>query len=185
MPTLPTPPPDDVLVLLVEDHRQVEGVLAQFDTVSVAGRGELFWKLTNELVRHEVAEEIVVYPALRDVPGGDQVAGSRIAEQSEAEEKLAAMERLDAESAEFADQFITLRSAVLAHARAEESTALPLLADHLPSERLVEMGERYQRAKRGAPTHPHPHAPDSPPGNLVLGPVAALVDRIRDAASAA
>lgn len=34
-----------------------------------------------------------------------------------------------------------------------------------------------------APTHPHPSAPDTPPGNLVAGPVGALFDRIRDAAS--
>jgi hypothetical protein len=32
-----------------------------------------------------------------------------------------------------------------------------------------------------APTHPHPNAPDTPPGNMVLGPVAALADRFRDA----
>ena len=44
------------------------------------------------------------------------------------------------------------------------------------------MGERYERAKASAPTHPHPHAPNTPPGNVVLGPIAALADRIRDAA---
>jgi len=32
-----------------------------------------------------------------------------------------------------------------------------------------------------APTHPHPNAPDTPPGNMVLGAVAALADRFRDA----
>ena len=48
----------------------------------------------------------------------------------------------------------------------------------------IELGKRYVKAKEAAPTHPHPHAPDSPPGNVVLGPVAALVDRVRDAAAA-
>lgn len=47
----------------------------------------------------------------------------------------------------------------------------------------VELGRRYVKAKDAAPTHPHPHAPDTPPGNVVLGPVAALVDRVRDAAA--
>jgi hypothetical protein len=40
-------------------------------------------------------------------------------------------------------------------------------------------------AKKVAPTHPHPHAPNSPPGNLAVGPVLALVDRVRDAAQSA
>jgi hypothetical protein len=31
-----------------------------------------------------------------------------------------------------------------------------------------------------APTHPHAAAPDKPPFNVMLGPGAALVDRVRD-----
>jgi Thiamine pyrophosphate enzyme, N-terminal TPP binding domain len=31
------------------------------------------------------------------------------------------------------------------------------------------------------PTHPRPRAPDTPPGNRLLGPVAALFDKARDA----
>ena len=180
-----TEDPSDIIQLLESDHRQVEMLLAEFDSVSLSGRNELFWRLTHELVRHEVAEEIVVYPAVRDLPGGDELADARIAEQAGAEQKLATMEKLDAESEEFARQMITLRSAVLTHAKAEETTAFVLLADSLPPAQRTELGVRYTRAKDAAPTRPHPHAPDSPPGNVVLGPVAALVDRIRDAASAA
>nr|BFF24347.1 hypothetical protein GCM10025732_23120 [Glycomyces mayteni] len=35
-------------------------------------------------------------------------------------------------------------------------------------------------AKEFAPTRPHPHAPDSTPANLVVGPGVGLVDHIRD-----
>jgi hypothetical protein len=45
----------------------------------------------------------------------------------------------------------------------------------------VRLGERYKQAKAAAPTHPHPHAPDTPPANVVSGPVTALADRVRDA----
>jgi hypothetical protein len=40
-------------------------------------------------------------------------------------------------------------------------------------------------AKATAPTHPHPKAPNQPPGNILLGPIAAIIDRARDAARAA
>jgi hypothetical protein len=36
------------------------------------------------------------------------------------------------------------------------------------------------KAKKLAPTRPHPRAPDSPPGNLVAAPLAAMMDRGRD-----
>lgn len=175
--------PADLLDLLEADHRQVELLLAEFDSVSLTGRNELFCQLTHELVRHEVAEELVVYPALRDLPGGDRIADARISEQAEAEEKLAKMEKMDAESDGFARQMITLRSAVLAHAKAEETSVFATLRDSLPVEQRVELGARYIKAKEAAPTHPHPHSPDTPPGNVVLGPVAALIDKVRDSAA--
>jgi hemerythrin superfamily protein len=177
-------PTDDLVRLLEEDHRLVETRLSEFDTAGPATRGELFWKLTNDLVRHEVAEEVVLYPALRKVPGGDQIADARIAEQSEAEELLAKMEKMDAESPEFVRELAKLKAAVLEHAKAEEESAFAMVLGNVAPDQRIELGRRYAKAKEAAPTHPHPHAPDSPPGNVVLGPVAAFVDRVRDAAAA-
>lgn len=182
MSTAPTP--DGIVELLMEDHRLVEQRLKEFDSAGASSRGELFWKLTNDLVRHEVAEELVVYPRLRDLPGGGAIADARIGEQSEAEEQLAKMEKMDAESPEFVPELATLKVAVLKHAKAEEETAFALLRTGVSPEEQIELGMRYVKAKEAAPTHPHPHAPDTPPGNVLLGPVAALIDRVRDAAAA-
>jgi hemerythrin superfamily protein len=176
-------PADDVLQLLEEDHHLVEQRLAEISSAGPSMRGALFWKLTNDLVRHEVAEEIVVYPALRRLPGGDAVADARIAEQSAAEEKLAKMEKMDAETPEFLTEFASFKASVLEHAKAEEDSAFMMLRGAVPADQRSELGQRYMKAKDAAPTHPHPHAPDTPPGNVVLGPVAALIDRVRDAAA--
>jgi hypothetical protein len=35
--------------------------------------------------------------------------------------------------------------------------------------------------KKTAPTHPHPRSPDEPPGNIIAGAGAALMDRALDA----
>jgi hypothetical protein len=45
------------------------------------------------------------------------------------------------------------------------------------------MAEKVQRVKKLAPTRPHPSAPDEPPGDKLLGPIAGLFDRMRDFAS--
>ena len=55
-------PTDDVVSLLTEDHEAVKQRFVEFDSVPPEARAELFWKLTDQLVRHEVAEEVVVHP---------------------------------------------------------------------------------------------------------------------------
>ena len=172
----------DVLVLLEQDHQAAEALLKRFDDIPVAGREEYFCEVVQVLVGHEVAEELVVYPTVKEeAPNGAQVADARLAEQAEAEELLAGMEKQDASSAAFTANFQKLRDAVLRHAQAEESTAFELLQNSTTVKQREEMGARYQKAKDSAPTHPHPHAPDTPPGNKVMGPIAAIFDRARDA----
>ena len=137
------------------------------------------------VVVHEVAEEEIVYPAFRRIGGTDQIAQERIAEQQEAEELLAKMEHMDATSAEFKQSLAKLHKAALDHAKREETEVFPRLIDSLDAHELEQLGAAYEMAKKVAPTHPHPHAPNSPPGNLLVGPVLALVDRVRDAAQSA
>jgi hemerythrin superfamily protein len=171
---------DDVVHLLEEDHRLVEHRFEEFDVAEPAMRRELFWKLTNELVLHEVAAEVVVYPAVRKLPGGGQIADARIAEQTAAEEQLAQIEKVDPESTEFVHALSTLKEVVLDHAQAEEKTAFLLLLGAVAPEERVELGLRYVKAKDAAPMH----AQDTPAGNESFDPVAALVNRVRDAAGA-
>ena len=141
----------DLVELLDQDHRHVEQLLARFGDLPPEGREEPFWNLVAELVRHEVAEEVVVYPAIRsDMPDADRVADARIAEQSAAEEKLSQMEKLDRETVEFTTTFHELRSAVLAHTKAEEETIFPLLRNGEDEAALAGMGERYEKAKADA-----------------------------------
>ena len=174
---------NDVVKLLHSDHQAVEQWLKRFESIEPGERDADFGEVGADLVRHEVAEEVVVYPALRrDIQGGGNQADARIAEQAEAEELLAKMEKLDPGTAEFIESFKKLRSAVLDHAKAEESEVLPLLTAQASEARRAELGERYRAAKEAAPTHPHPHLPDKPPGNLLAGPIAAIFDKTRDAA---
>ena len=49
--------------------------------------------------------------------------------------------------------------------------------------RSNDLGDAMVSAKAVAPTHPHPRAPDTPPGNLVVGTAAGVVDRVTDTVS--
>ena len=57
----------------------------------------------------------------------------------------------------------------------------PKLRASVGSVELREMGGKLASAKRMAPTHPHPNVPNTPPGNIVGGAAAAVMDKARDA----
>jgi hypothetical protein len=66
------------------------------------------------------------------------------------------------------------------HAREEEDKIFPQLREKCSSQELRELGDKVRHIKSIAPTHPHPSAPDTPPANVIMGPMAGLVDRVRD-----
>jgi hemerythrin superfamily protein len=173
---------DDIVAKLLKDHQEVKQMFTRMEQAGTAKAREMFWDLTNELVRHEVAEEEIVFPeARKSIPNGERLVEARIKEQSEAEELLKKMERAGSDDEGFPADFEKLRKAVLEHAEKEEQLVFEPMAASIDKERLVTLGRHYENAKAAAPTHPHPSAPDTPPGNLALGPIAALIDRARDA----
>lgn len=173
----------DIVEVLQTDHGTVRGLFARLDQTPVDQLGELFNEIVEELARHETAEEMVVYPTLRDAaPQGDQVAQTRLSEEQEAEELMAGMEDMDPASEEFLARFRQLRDEVEEHASNEEREVFPRLREHCDEQQRRDMGDKFTTAKGMGPTHPHPRSPNTPPGLLLLGPVAALFDRARDAA---
>jgi hemerythrin superfamily protein len=173
-------PTDDIVSLLAQDHETIRERLLEFESAQPEIRSALFRELTAQLVRHEVAEEIVVYPALREEPGGVAVTEERVAEESEAERLLAHMEKLDPETEEFMGALRDLTAAVLAHAANEEAEVFPLLLAHEDASYLEMLGQKFRGEKLAAPTHPHPRSPTSAVGQKIVGPFTSFLDRMRD-----
>jgi hemerythrin superfamily protein len=173
-----------VIDLLLADHEQVERLFERMIEGEVDRWPDYFCELRENLVRHEAAEEVVVYPALRQIdPAGGPVADARLGEQAAAEKVLQEMETMDEGDPAFAEVLRTLHAAVLEHAEAEEELVFPRLVQFMDPGVLLELGEKYEAAKSSAPTHPHPHLPNTSPANRLLAPVAAVADRMRDAIS--
>jgi hypothetical protein len=179
MAVLPT---DDIITLLAQDHETVGQRLAELELAAPEARADLFWELVTQLMRHEVAEEVVVYPALRREAGGDEVADARQAEEAEAEKMLARMENVDPTTEEFLGAVRDLHGAVIDHATKEEAEVFPLLLANEEADFLTRLGQKFKGEKLAAPTHPHPHTPNTALGNKVVGPIAAFIDRLRDEA---
>jgi len=172
----------DGISLLVEQHDQVKNAFATLETASGDKRRETFEMIVRMLAVHETAEEEVVYPLVRrELPGGDALADARIAEEDQAKEELKNLEKIGVEAPSFLPKFADFRQAVLSHAEREEQQVFTPLRQKLDADKLESVYKALTAAEAVAPTHPHPSAPSSATGNLVVGPFAAIADRVRDA----
>ncbi|MFE9929630.1 hemerythrin domain-containing protein [Streptomyces sp. NPDC005533] len=172
----------DVVQELTVDHNEVKEYFGQLRTATDGKRRrELADLLTIELVRHSVAEEQYLYPAIRKhLDGGDRIADKEIADHSRVEELLKELEKLDPSGAEFVSRVDELRTEVLAHIKDEEENLFPALRHNCRQSELDHLGDSIRRAKKLSPTRPHPGSPSTPPANKLLAPGIGLVDRARD-----
>ncbi|HVM27447.1 MAG TPA: hemerythrin domain-containing protein [Mycobacteriales bacterium] len=172
----------DVIDVLTTDHREflelVDQILAAADQEQ---RRDLTDSLIGELVRHSVAEEMYVYPAMRDhLPNGDEAVEHDTKEHKELEATMKKLEAADTSAPEFVEHVRELERILRDHVQDEEQEQFPQLRQHVPDEQLVELKGKVETAKKVAPTRPHPAAPNAELFHKMVGPGVGLVDRLRD-----
>lgn len=173
----------DVIDELSTDHREVDELFEQIEAAPAgdAERKRLLDQATIELVRHSVAEEMHLYPAVRQhLPDGDSIADRELHDHQRVEEMLKDLEPRDADAPDFDHLVLRLKHEVTSHVEDEESNLFPRLREHCTADALEQLGEQVRSAKKTAPTRPHPGAPDNPGALKALAPGAGLVDRARD-----
>ncbi|WP_280119000.1 hemerythrin domain-containing protein [Streptomyces albofaciens] len=176
------PTPDtDVVALLMAQHGQIRNLFDEVEQSTGDARRDAFRRLVRMLAVHETAEEEVVHPYVkRAADGGDDIVADRLAEEKTAKEALSALDGMDVEDEAFLPRLLSLRTDVMEHARAEERYEFSQLRRLNDPGRLATMAKAVKAAEATAPTHPHPGV-ESGAANAVLGPMAAAVDRTRDA----
>jgi hemerythrin superfamily protein len=172
----------DVIELLEHDHREVEQLFAEFEQATSKEQKEtLRDRIIIELVRHSEAEEQAVYPLIRkSIDNGDQIIEHEIDEHSHAERIMKELDTMSADDPQFGVLMQQLMDSIKEHMAEEENDVFPQFRSKVDADELNKLGETVERLKKILPTHPHPMAPDHPPFNALLGPGAALVDRVRD-----
>lgn len=172
----------DVIELLTTDHAEVEQMFRQIESLPEGDpRNRLIDGVIRALSVHAAIEEQVVYPAMRKaLPDGETLVQMAIDEHQHIKDTLAAIEH--AASTDKRDPLLLqLMSNLRHHVDEEETELFPKLRASLGRDELDAMGSKLEAARKVAPTRPHPHAPNTPPGNIVAGAAAAAIDRARDA----
>jgi hemerythrin superfamily protein len=178
-------PGTDVIDALTTDHREalelLDRVAASTDTRE---RRDLIDTAIAEVVRHAVAEEMYVYPAMRDhVPGGEETVKHDTEEHKQLERVMKQLEAVDSGEERFDSLLREMTEQLRHHAHDEEAEQFPQMRANIPREKLVELREKVETAKKLAPTRPHPSAPNAELFHKLVGPGVGLVDRLRDGLS--
>ena len=199
----------NAITVLENDHRRVERLFQRFErTNNPEQQRRIADELVRELSVHAVIEEQLVYPRLKQAlsnggagparsthgaghrhegrargrdhaPTGERRIYLSLEEHHLAKVALAEIEKLPATDDRLDGKVRVLAENVRHHVEEEERELLPKLKRALKPQELEELGDVLQRAKKLAPTRPHPFAPDEPPGNLVAGAAASAYDRAR------
>jgi hemerythrin superfamily protein len=179
----------DVIEILVHDHREVEEMFKELEGLRGASspeqlerRKQLTDQVTIELVRHSVAEEVLVYPQVERKVSQEEAEHAR-EEHAEAEETLARLEKLDRDDPAFDAELATLMAEIRHHIEDEEGQMFAHMRQVIDEGDLRKLGQRVEAFKKVAPTRPHPNVPNDPVSRTAAGPAASLLDRMRDLAT--
>lgn len=179
----------DVIEVLEHDHREVEQMFDELESLrgadtdeATARRKQLADQVTIELVRHSVAEEVLVYPEVEEKISAEEAEHAR-KEHAEAEETLQKLEKLDSDDPAFDEELGTLMREIRHHIEEEEGETFAHMRQALDADELRKLGGRVEAFKKVAPTRPHPNVPNEALPRMAAGPAASLFDRMRDLAS--
>jgi hemerythrin superfamily protein len=175
----------DAITLLKNDHKAVDKLFKSYEKAgdrAKATKKKLVAQMIKELSVHAAIEEEIFYPAARHaVEETTPDVLEALEEHHIVKWVLSELEGMDPSDERFDAKVTVLIELVRHHVDEEEHEFFPEVRRGLGRTRLGEIGEQLEKAKRTAPTRPHPRQPDTPPGNLMAGLVAGVVDHARGA----
>lgn len=181
----------DVFQVLKQDHDEVKAMLARLEegqtavtgatAEQLAHRQQLAEEVIIEESRHEAVEQQYFWPAVRQLGfDGERVADEAMEQEQEGELVLHELGKLDPDDLRFEELLTGFTSAARAHILFEEAHAWPLLRASITAEQAAHLGDRITKAKKLAPTRPHPHTPPNEGAFKTAGPAAGIADKVRD-----
>lgn len=172
----------DAIALLKSDHRNVDQLFEKFEGLGATAhrsRETTVAKIIEALARHAAVEEEILYPEVRGRVKGreDQdLVLEALEEHHIVKWTLSELQKMSSPDERYTAKVTVLAESVRHHVEEEENELFPKVRDLFTKSELDDMGERLAQAKKTAPTRPHPHAPDEPPGNIIANALVAPLD---------
>jgi hemerythrin superfamily protein len=166
--------------MLLGHHREVRRLFEAIEELSdrpSKRKEELVAELVVLLSKHAEVEEQVFYPAVREEVGGQQdEIDESMEEHHAADLLLSELDGMPSDATRYDMKVHVLAEHMLHHLEEEEEDLFPTVREALPERRLREIGAGMVAVWEVAPPRPHPSAPQTPPGNVLLALPTAVWD---------
>ena len=148
----------DGIVLLKDDHKTVEKLFRQFEKAGADAHAEkrkIADQVIEELTTHTWIEEKIFYPAAREAaPDTKDHVLESVEEHHVVLWMLSELQDLDASDERFDAKMSVLMENVRHHVEEEEKEWFPEVRKAMGRNRLTELGDQMEKAKKKAPGDP-------------------------------
>jgi hemerythrin-like domain-containing protein len=139
--------------LLKEDHDRIKPLLSELkETTDRAEktRGDLFSRIKQELTVHEIIEEEIFYPALKDHPRAKEIVLEGYEEHDVVSRLMGELDGLEPTDERFGPKAKVMAENVEHHIEEEEGEMFKKARQVFDADELTELGERMAKRKESA-----------------------------------
>ena len=143
----------DALTLLKNDHQKMRSLLDELGSTTERGvktRAELYTMIKGELTIHEIIEEEIFYPALKDHPKATDIVLEAYEEHHVVDTVMAELEDLPVDDETWGAKATVMQENVEHHMEEEEGEMFRKARQVFDDDELDELGSRMERRKTEA-----------------------------------
>ncbi|HVL51661.1 MAG TPA: hemerythrin domain-containing protein [Actinomycetota bacterium] len=143
----------EAIKLLKQDHDEVKKIMEKLDSTTERGvktREELFTKLKNEMEVHEIIEEEIFYPALKEHPKAKEIVLEGYEEHHVVDTIIGEISAVPYDDETWGAKFSVMKENIEHHIEEEEGDMFKTARQVLSKQELEELGERMEQRKATA-----------------------------------
>ena len=143
----------DALTLLKRDHDKVKGLLQELEPTTeraVKTRAELFSRIKSELTIHEIIEEEIFYPTLKQHPKAKEIVLEGYEEHNVVDTLMGELEALDVEDETWGPKAKVMIENIEHHIEEEEGEMFKTARTVFDSAELDDLGARMESRRTQA-----------------------------------
>jgi hemerythrin-like domain-containing protein len=143
----------DAIAMLKADHDKVKDLLEELEATTERGvktREALFATIKGELTVHEVIEEEIFYPALREHPKAKDIVLEGYEEHHVVDLLMTELENLDVADETWGAKALVMKENIEHHIQEEEGEMFAKARQVFDREELQELGARMAKRKASA-----------------------------------
>jgi len=134
---------------VIADHNALRALYKEFETTKDS---RLVGEFINKLAIHSLAEELIWYPVMQRLPGGQKLVEDSMEEHSSIQASITRLQSLSESDAEYSSLSMTVFEKLKNHLSEEETTELPNFESVTADQDSAVLGARFQHTVKSLST---------------------------------